>query len=164
MIKKLAVGSWQLAIILLVILFSSCDSKRVFEDNTTFPDYTWDVKNKPVFEVNIEDTTVRYNLYVNVRNASHYQYANIYIFVTINFPNGKTRKDTVECVLADANGQWKGDGAGDIWDNQIPWMKNIKFPLAGKYKFEYEHAMRTEQVPFIMDVGLRVEKAEKKEK
>ncbi len=148
----------------LCLSLVACDSKRVFEDNTDIPDYSWDVKNKIAFDVNIEDTASLYNLYVNVRHASHYQYANLYLFVNITFPNGKTRMDTVECVLADASGQWKGDGMGDIWDDQILWMPKVKFPLAGKYKFEYEHAMRTEQLPFVMDVGLRVEKAEKKEK
>jgi gliding motility-associated lipoprotein GldH len=128
------------------------------------PDYVWNVKNKPTFEVKIDDTVSLYNLYVNVRHASHYPYANLYVFVTTTFPNGKTRKDTVECILAEPNGKWKGDGMGDIWDYQSPWMQNIKFPLMGIYKFEYEHAMRMEQVPFIMDVGLRVEKAEKKKK
>ncbi|HEY4800146.1 MAG TPA: gliding motility lipoprotein GldH [Bacteroidia bacterium] len=150
----LAIGYWLLA--------SSCDRNRVFETNVDIPDYVWNVKNKPVFEVNIEDTASLYNLFVNVRNASHYQYANLYVFATITFPNGKIRKDTVECMLADASGQWKGDGMGDIWDNQILWMPKVKFPLAGKYKFEYEQAMRTEQLQFIMEVGLRVEKAVKK--
>lgn len=143
-------------------LFASCDPNRVFEDNIDMPDFVWDIKNNPVFEVEIDDTLSLYNLYVNVRHASHYPYANLYVFTTITFPNGRTRKDTVECILAEPNGQWKGDGMGDIWDNQIPWMKNIRFPLKGKYQFKYEHAMRMEKVPFVMDVGLRVEKAKKK--
>lgn len=146
----------------LCLFFAACDPNRVFEDNIDLPDFAWDIKNKPAFEVQIDDTVSFYNLYVNVRHASHYPYANLYVFATITFPNGKTRKDTVECILAEPNGEWKGDGMGDIWDNQIPWMKNIKFPISGKYKFEYEHAMRMEQVPFVMDVGLRVEKAEKR--
>jgi len=146
------------------LLASGCDRNRVFEDNKELPDYTWDVKNKISFDVNIEDTTSLHNLYVNVRHASHYPYANLYMFIAIKFPNGKLAKDTLECVFADASGQWKGDGMGDIWDNQILWKPNVKFPVTGKYTFEYEHAMRTEQVPFIMEVGLRVEKAEKKDK
>src|ERR1051326_1495677 len=125
----LAIGCWLLA--------TSCDRNRVFEDNVNIPDYNWDVNNKISFDVNIPDTTSLYNLYVNVRNASHYPYANLYIFVNITFPNGKTRKDTVGVVLADANGQWKGEGAGDIWDYQQLWMPRIKFPVPGKYKFEY---------------------------
>lgn len=143
-------------------LLAGCDSNRVFEDNTELPDYVWDVKHKVSFDVNIADTTTLHNLYVNVRQASHYQYANLYLFIVIKFPNGKLAKDTLECILADANGQWKGDGLGDIWDNKILWKQNVKFPITGKYTFEYEQAMRTEQLPFIMDVGLRVEKAERK--
>jgi gliding motility-associated lipoprotein GldH len=50
---------------------------------------------------------------------------------------------------------------GDIWDNQILWKPNVKFPVAGKYIFEFEQAMREEQVQFIMDMGLRIEKREK---
>ena len=159
--KKLSVIGCQLSVFIAIIFFTSCDSNRVFEDNTDIPEFTWDIKNKIAFDVDIPDTASLYNLYVNVRHASHYPYANLYVFATITFPNGKTRKDTVECVLADVSGEWKGDGAGDIWDNQILWMPKVKFPLAGKYNFQYEQAMRMEQVPFIMDVGLRVEKAEK---
>jgi gliding motility-associated lipoprotein GldH len=144
------------------LLSTGCDSNRVFEDNQDIPEMSWDVKNKLSFDVNIEDTTQLHNLYVNVRHASHYPYANLYMFIVIKFPNGKLAKDTLECVLAGPDGQWKGEGMGDIWDEQILWKPNVKFPISGKYTFEYEQAMRTEQLPFIMDVGLRVEKAEKK--
>lgn len=149
---------------LLAFGLSSCDPNRVFEDNTDIPDMSWDVKNKLTFDVDITDTTSLHNLYVNVRHASHYPYANLYLFITIKFPNGKLAKDTLECVLADETGQWKGDGMGDIWDNQILWKPKVKFPIPGKYTFEYEQAMRTEQVPFVMDMGLRVEKVERDEK
>lgn len=152
----LTTGYWLLA--------TSCDRNRVFEKNIDIPDYVWDVNNKVSFDVNIDDTISLHNLYVNVRQASHYQFANLYLFIVIKFPNGKLAKDTLECALADEKGQWKGDGLGDIWDNQILWKPNIKFPIKGKYTFEYEQAMRTEKLPFIMDVGLRVEKVKKKEK
>ena len=153
-----------IAYCLLVVCLSSCDRSRVFEDNTELSDYTWDVKNKIAFDVNIDDTTSLHNLYVNVRHASHYPFANLYLFITIKFPNGKMAKDTLECIFQDETGHWKGEGMGDIWDNQILWKPKVKFPLKGTYTFEYEHAMRMEQVPFIMDMGLRVEKAKPKSK
>lgn len=143
------------------LLTTGCDHRRIFEENIDIPDYSWDVKNKLLFEVNIGDTVAFHNLYVNIRHASHYPFANLYMFITIKFPNGKLAKDTLECVFADESGQWKGDGMGDIWDNQILWKPKVKFPIPGKYTFEYEQAMRTDKVPYVMDVGLRVEKAEK---
>ncbi len=162
--KRFAVYSLQFTICILLILFSACDRNRVFESNTDIPDYNWDVKNKLSFDVNIDDTTQLHNLYVNVRHTSQFRSANLYMFITIKFPNGKLAKDTLECVFADETGKWKGEGMGDIWDNQILWKSNVKFPIPGKYTFEYEQANRTPQVQFIMDVGLRVEKAEKKSK
>ena len=63
-------------------------------------------------------------------------------------------------VLADEKGKWIGSGMGDLYDNQIPFKKNVRFPLAGIYSFEIQQGMRMENVPLIMDVGLRIEKAE----
>ena len=162
--KKFIVYGLFFLVVISFFFLTSCDSRRVFEENVDIPEYLWDVKNKISFEVNIDDTTSLHNLYVNVRQASHYPYANLYLFILIKFPNGKLAKDTLECVLADASGKWKGDGLGDIWDNQILWKPNVKFPIKGKYTFEYEQAMRIEKLPFIMDMGLRVEKAQKKSK
>ena len=90
--------------LLSILLSTSCDRKRVFENNIDIPDYSWDVKNKLSFDVNIDDTISLHNLYVNVRHASHYQYANLYLFITIKFPNGKMAKDTLECVFANGEG------------------------------------------------------------
>ena len=53
-------------------------------------------------------------------------------------------------------GKWNGD----IYDNQIPFKRNVKFPAAGKYMFEIQQGMRIDNIPLIMDVGLRIEKAE----
>ena len=68
--------------------------------------------------------------------------------------------DTLECILADEKGKWLGNGLGDIYDNQILFKKNVRFPLAGKYTFEIQHGMRADIVPLIMDVGLRIAKTE----
>jgi gliding motility-associated lipoprotein GldH len=146
--------------LLLVLLFSSCDSKRVFEENQTIPDNTWGSKNILKFNVDITDTVSSNNFYVNVRNADGYPYNNLFLFVKTIFPSGKISDDTLECVLADEKGQWLGSGMGDIYDNQIPFKKNVRFPSSGKYTFEIQHAMRVDTIPLIMDVGFRIEKAE----
>lgn len=86
------------------------------------------------------------------------------MFVNTTFPSGKYFRDTVECVLADERGKWLGDGSGDVFDNQILFKSDIRFPEAGSYVFEYEQAMRAgrnatmEVLPEVMDVGLKIEK------
>ena len=119
----------------------------------------WDKNNILKFDVDITDTVSPDNIYINVRNASQYQFNNLFLFLTTHVPNGNVAARTlVELTLADEKG-WLGDGAGDIWDNRILFKKNFRFPHSGKYIFELEQAMRLNPLPLIMDAGIRIEKA-----
>jgi gliding motility-associated lipoprotein GldH len=42
------------------------------------------------------------------------------------------------------------------------FKKNVRFPLAGKYHMDVEQAMRMEQLPGILNAGIRIERAGKK--
>ncbi len=145
---------------LMFLLFSSCDRKRIFEENQPIANNVWGSNNILKFTVNILDTVSSNNFYVNVRNADGYPYNNLFLFIKTIFPNGKVAIDTMECVLADEKGKWLGSGMGDIYDNQIPFKRNVRFPTSGKYTFELQQGMRLDNIPLIMDVGLRIEKAE----
>jgi len=144
---------------LTAILLISCDPNRMFEKNIRIPDGIWDRNNPVRFEVVVEDTITPHNLYINVRNTGMYPVSNLYLFVTTIAPSGHTIKDTVQVILADERGKWLGTGLGDIWDNQKLYKEQVRFAQKGEYIFEYEQAMRLEKLPFILDVGLRVEKA-----
>lgn len=143
-----------------IIFLSSCDRNVFFEKNVDLPENRWGEKNAIKFTVDISDTINSHNLYINLRNASGYQFSNIFLFFTTTAPSGKMERDTIELTLADANGKWLGDGSGDIWDNRQLFKKNFKFPEAGTYTFQLEQAMRIDPLPQIMDAGIRIEKVE----
>jgi gliding motility-associated lipoprotein GldH len=150
-----------LGIVLSVIFISSCGKKSFFSEYKSIDSEKGWARNKPVsFEVNIDDTISRYNVYVNVRQGDLYQFRNLFLFLETNYPDGRKIKDTLECILADDKNQWVGEGAGDLWDNTIPFKGNVKFPIKGKYKFTYEQAMRLDPLPMIKDVGITIDKAE----
>lgn len=151
--------NFTLLISFTAILLFSCDPERIYEKNIRIPDGIWDRNNPVSFEVIVEDTISPHNLYINVRNAGMYPVSNLYLFVTTMAPSGHAIKDTVQIILADEKGRWMGKGLGDIWDNQQLYKTNVRFAQKGKYVFKYEQAMRLEKLPFILDVGLRVEKA-----
>ena len=146
--------------LIALVFFASCDRSRVFEDNADIKDHMWDTSQVVAFDVPITDTASPHNFYVNVRNADAYPYQNLFLFIRTKFPDGRTSNDTLEIMLADEKGRWLGDGLGDIWDNQILFKKNVRFPLSGTYRFEYRQAMRDNPLPLIMDVGIRIEKAD----
>lgn len=142
----------------MAVMFSACDRSVVFEDNVNIPDNRWEQNRIIQLETDIQDTISPHNLYINVRNASGYQFSNLFIFFTTVTPSGKAERDTVELMLADASGKWLGDGMGDIWDNRKRFKSNFRFPEKGKYVFLFEQAMRVDPLPQIMDVGIRIER------
>ena len=152
-------------IIFLGSLFLACDSNRVFEQNTRLSEKGWSWLEKPQFQVEIFDTISEMNVLVNIRHSSHYPFSNVWIFVNTIAPDGAQSVDTVECVLAEKDGAWKGNGLGDIWDFQ-KHLKTTIFQQEGDYIFELEQAMRYGDqaqiniLPEIVDVGIRIEIAE----
>jgi gliding motility-associated lipoprotein GldH len=70
-------------------------------------------------------------------------------------------RDTVELILQNQNGKWSGSGLGDIWDCQIRFKQNLRFPMKGRYEFSVIQAMQMENLPAVMEVGMRIERFEK---
>lgn len=143
------------------VFLPSCGGDVVFSKYQKFENNEWHAKDKAVFDVEITDTESLNNINLMVRHADSYPYSNIFLFVTTKYPDGKTLTDTMEVVLANSKGEWEGSGAGDIFDFKIPVKKNVRFPLAGKYQFQFEQGMRVDPLPLIMDFGFEIEKSKK---
>ncbi len=146
-------------LIVVVISFSACDSKVVYEENVKLPENRWEQSNVIVLKTDIQDTVHPHNLYINLRNAGGYQFSNLFLFFTTITPSGKKERDTIELTLADPSGKWLGDGLGDIWDNRQLFKQSFRFPETGEYTFQLEQAMRIDTIPQVMDCGIRIEKA-----
>jgi len=157
--KFLVRGCRRWIVFLSLFSLAACNMSSTFEKNIKIPDYSWDLNNIIRLNADIEDTINAHNIYINVRNASGYQFSNLFLFLTTKTPRGETARDTVELTLADAHGKWLGNGLGDIWDNRILLKKNFRFPEAGTWHFELQQAMRINPLPQIMDVGMRIEKS-----
>jgi len=145
-------------IFVLLLVLSSCDSKYVFEENKPIENRNWKAANKVQFFVSIDDVTIPYTIFLNIRNGMEYPYSNIYLFLKTTFPDGKVSRDTLECILADYDGRWLGSGIGSVKFNKFLFQKGIYFPKKGKYNFEFEQAMRVNELIGITDVGLRIER------
>ncbi|MFA6400848.1 MAG: gliding motility lipoprotein GldH [Salinivirgaceae bacterium] len=139
----------------------SCDPNRFYENNVDFANESWSKDSVAIFEVEITDTLTVYNIYLNNRINGQYEYSNLYLFITTQLPNEQLMRDTLECILADPTGRWLGKGFGSVWSNRIPYRRNIRFPLTGKYTFYVEQAMREEELKHILNAGIRIEKSTK---
>lgn len=144
--------------LLISLLFTACDAKRVFDENIGIEEENWNRKNKAKFEVVITDTISLHNFYINLRNSPDYAKRNIYLYIKTTFPNNRVAIDTLAFFLADKEGKWLGKGIGRIKDNRILFKAGVRFPYKGKYLFEIEQGMRHEVLEGVVDVGIRIEK------
>ena len=164
---RLLPGAWATgALLSLCGLLSACDPNRVYEENTDLKSpsgdaYVWDVQQRPAFTFTIADTTARYDVYFNVRNASGYGFYNLYLRHTLTSPTGRLVGQPLlhQLLLMDPKtGEPLGSGAGDIFDHEFLALKKLHFAQPGAYKLTLEQYMRQNQLPGIMSVGVRVEK------
>ena len=148
----------------LLSLLTGCDPNQVFEQNIDFPNYSWDVQQKPAFTFAIEDTAARYDIYFNVRHASAYGFYNLYLKHTLTGPAGPVGPPLLhQMLLMDSKtGEPKGSGTGDIYDMQLLALPKQHFAKPGNYTLTLEQYMRQAQLPGLMAVGIRVARHEEK--
>jgi len=159
--KNEGVGMKRFLFLALVCLgLGGCDSGRIYESNVKIPDEGWQRAELARFEVEIADTLQSCNIYINVRNNSSYKYMDFWLFVNVHSPMGLMERDTIRIMLADHRGKWLGGGLGSKFDTRMVFRKDVRFPMSGKFVFEYEQGMRDEPLIGIEDIGIRIERNE----
>lgn len=138
----------------------SCGEPPFYEETRTFEDAKWPADQDLTFTFEIDDTQQAYDFLLNLRHGEAYPYSNLYLFMQLDFPNGKRSVDTLECVLADERGKWKGRTPGSLVDHRIIINGRRIFPLKGEYTVHIKQAMRQDPLPEIFDVGFALEKYE----
>jgi gliding motility-associated lipoprotein GldH len=144
---------------IFIFYFTACRFNSIYEESYDIPKAIWS-KNKPVsFSVPATDTLAGFNLVFSLRNNNDYPFQYLHLFVDTYSPEGKKLRDTVSIKLAEDNGKWLGSGISGIWENEIYFKKNIRFPRSGQYRVDVYQAMRDDNLEGILDFGLIVEKS-----
>lgn len=133
------------------------DPSVVKDTFVSFEDGIWEWKEIQKFNFEIKKADYYYNLDVNLRITGKYAYSNLWM---IGVLKGEGKSDTLkfQAVLADETGRWLGQGNGNVLTYRIPYKQNIILK-PGKYEFYLKQNVRTEKLPGIMNVGIKVSEA-----
>lgn len=145
----------------MVLWLAGCiDSKAVIDQNTAVASHNWLYLSKFKYDVKIDDPKAAYNLYLNLRITAAYKYSNLFVLIQQAGPDRKTKVNRYELKLAGKDGEWFGQGSGNLYTYQVPFRTNYKFAAKGVYHFYIEQNMRDNPLREVSDVGLRVEKSQ----
>lgn len=138
------------------ILVSSCTDSAVLDEHIAITDRAWRYEDQPRMVAHIVDTTIRYNIYLNLRHTPDYQYSNIFVLLHQHQPRGRDTTERIELRLAEPDGRWLGRGNGSVYAHQQLIKESIHFADTGEYVFVLEQNMRENPLREISDVGIRV--------
>ena len=148
---------------LATILLTSClDKSRVYEKNADFSQKYWDIDSVPTFKFTIPDADKAYNIYWNVRNTASYPYRNLYLTYYLEDSLGTTLSSALHdmTLFEPKTGEPYGDGFGGVYDHQFLALPQQKFSNNGTYLIKLKQYMRTDSLPEILSVGVRIEETD----
>jgi len=150
---------FQLILLFSASLFvSSCEQSRVFDKNIPLEKEGWFYGEAKLFEVEILDTAIAYNMYVNIRHTDEYPYNNIWLKLNTTLPDGTTQENKINVELSMLTGEWTGNCIDGICYTTVLVQHNFALQQKGKYVFSLEQDMRMNPIPYVLDVGIKVEK------
>lgn len=142
-------------LLLASCLAVACMKQTVYHSYQPIPNEGWNKSDTLIFQIPITDSLpATLQLATEVRNSTMYPYQNLFVIVSHNLQDSLTfQTDTLEFVLADKEGNWKGSGWGSLLQSTLPLGK-VKVKGAGNYILKMSHGMKDETLEGIRDAGL----------
>ncbi len=139
--------------IIIAVIFLSCSSNNTYNKYIEIENKNWSAEKKIVFEIPELKKNKQYNYEIKLRHTTEYKYQNLYIFLNLIYKNQQETQDTIEIILAEKNGKWKGFGVGYVREqkhkiNSVIDHENLK-------EINIEQAMRygeQEKIDFLSEV------------
>ena len=141
---------------ILIVAFASvavvgCGPRPAFSDAVQLNPSGWVAADTAVMRFHVEHPDHRHDLQIGLRHGEDYPFSNLFLFVKLEYPNGKTLLDTLECPLGATDGRWYGKGRGWI-DHRVGYKKAVAFPIQGEYTLKVVHAMRLDPLPGVAEL------------
>lgn len=151
--------------LLLAFSFTSCNSDKILDQYYDFSAAVWHVDSIPTYSFNVDDATIPYQVRYNLRHGVNYPFRNLYLTYYLEDDAGNLlSSDLQELHIFDAkSGKPLGRGMGDIFDISVVGIKSFRFETEGRYHLKIKQFMRREELPYLMSLGITVEKNESEE-
>lgn len=142
--------------LLPAFLLISCGSKDVFNAYDSIESSGWNSDSISRFNFVINDTSVLYNSFINVRHSGDFPYRNLWLIVDLVRPDSNIIRDTAILILAKETGKWIGTGSSSVRHLRYLFKNEMSFSQPGNYEYIIAHGMNDSVLPGIVNVGIRL--------
>ena len=140
----------------LFFFLLACGDNSFYEQNQMIKNRSWTYTDKIEFPVHVTDNSSPYDIFINLRHGSDYDFSNIFVLVHQKGPGLADTMYRKEIPLAQLDGRWLGTSAGALYEVQYLAHQNFLFPDTGYYTFSIEQNMRQNPLDDVSDVGIKM--------
>lgn len=139
-----------------ILVLESCGEDLYYEQTYNIEAKAWRYEQELDFEFEMQDTTNRYDLLLDIAHLDSYPFQNIYIKIKTLFPSGKILEEVVPIDMANKKGEWYGNCKGANCNLTINLQQSAYFNELGNYHLNLSQYMRKSPLKGIEMVGFKL--------
>jgi len=141
-----------------LFLFCACGRMAIYKNRMALDNSQWPVDRVLNFTFQIKDIAQTYDIFLLVKNTQDYPYQNLYITHHLENDAGRLLHQSLKnYILFDLKtGKPLGSGLWRSKQHEFSVLDGHQFSHPGRYTLKMEHFMRTDTLPGIQTVGIKV--------
>ncbi|MDH3649520.1 MAG: gliding motility lipoprotein GldH [Saprospiraceae bacterium] len=149
-------GGIRLLLLLLGLSWYACSEKTEFSSSIEIPGSQWSYDQHLIYSVDVQDTSARYDLVMDVSHSTEYAYQNLYVKIHTEYPDGQSRDQQISIDMADPSGHWYGRCGRSECVLRVVLQERAFFDQIGAHQFRFEQFMRMDPVEGINTVAFKI--------
>ena len=142
----------------ILVCIASCNRGEVYYKFLPIHKNEWSKNQEICFLLDSLSITVNKNYAISVELSHNttYQYKNLFLILEHTLQDSIPSNDTIEIVLMDDFGKWRGTGNGPIRQLSHLYKSSIKIDTALHNEITVRHAMQDLKLKGIEKIGLKI--------
>lgn len=149
-----------LVILILAFALLQCSDSRqaIYSNSKSFEKDTWKRFTKLHFNIPVEETDKKYDLYFKVVYSDDFQHDQIPIHAILNSSSGEERIYTFHILVRDTTGQDRGKKSEEskYFHLEAPLWQDVSFPEKGEVALSFEQIIPKFSTTGIHKAGVKV--------
>ncbi|HTN39096.1 MAG TPA: gliding motility lipoprotein GldH [Arachidicoccus sp.] len=149
---------WTAVFLLTLLSLAGCSHHTLRQEQlVNIPKMEWSHKFAPWLDLEIDDSTVLYNVFAVVRHTEAFKYSNLLLSYSLIRPGDSAVVKHINLPLADSHGAWLGDTLGTTIETRIRLNETPLRLGSGNNAFILAQQMPDEPLKGIVNIGIRLE-------
>ena len=146
--------------VLFFFLLLSCQESPIYEEAKVVDPAHWTWDSKKEFEFIISDTTIFYDIILQVDHSTNFSFQNLYVNIGTFYPGGQEREQVLSLDMANLAGKWHAQCSADLCELDIVLQEKAFFKKMGNHTLSIAQNSRIDSLSGIHRLKLSLFQSE----